>query len=254
MTATEPKKPATNEQIKLMPQAEFLRYCMEQLGFLTHSGDFDMVRAAKFWAVRYELFCSMASGVTPLLRRERDKMKRQMDLQTGARAFRKSDSTTAAEKQNQRVGRYLRQLRERQFLVGIEGISKNQAQIAALLDVSVGAIQAWEYGRTRIPDVRMGQYLRVVGADVDQARIAWALLGAMPDEIQEALGAEDDRAGELWSQLVEHCLALRIPDAVEVTDKPAFLTHRQEQEWLKSQGAQPKELEQAAHAPKPRKE
>lgn len=245
----------TDEEINAMPQVVFVRYCMERLGLLTERGDFDMVRAAKFWVVRHDLFCALAAGTAPLLKRERDKMKRMMDAQLGVKIYRKKDARTETDRQNKRVGRYIRSLRERLFLVGIEGISKNQAQMAAILDVSIGAVQAWEYGSTRIPDMRLSQYLQVVGADVDQARKAWVMLGSMPEEIQEALEKEDQQAMQIWEALVKRCAELKTPIAVEVTpNKPVFDSHRQEQAHLKASGATPEELKAAALAPKPRKE
>jgi len=249
------KRAATEEEIKAMPQIIFIRYCMTRLGMLTERGDFDMVRASKFWGIRYELFCAFASGEAPLLKREREKMKKSMDLYTMDRSYHQRDKLSESDRQNQRVGRYLRKLRERLFLVGVEGISKNQAQIAALMDVSVGAVQAWEYGRTRIPDARMRQYLQIVGADLDQARIAWTKLGVMPEEIQEGLGAEDQEVIELWNKLISRCEALKAPVAYEITpDKPAFISYKQEQRWLEENGATPEQIEQAKLAPKPRKE
>jgi DNA-binding transcriptional regulator YiaG len=195
----------TEEEIAAMPSAVFLRYCMERLGFLTDSGDFDMQRAARFWGIRYELFVSMAAGRTPLLKREREKIKKKMDLTTGVRIMGKRDAKSINDLQNERMGRYLRNLREKLFLVGIDGISKNQAQIAALMEVSVGAVQTWEYGRTRIPDARLEQYLQIVGADSDQARKAYVMLGIMPATIQEGLASENPEALELWDALVTVC-------------------------------------------------
>jgi hypothetical protein len=210
----------TDEDLMKMPSTVFLRQCMEKLKFMTDSGDFDMVRAARYWGIRYELFVSLASGDTPLLKRDREKIKKKMDLSLGLRSIRKRDAKTAGDLQNERVGRYLRKLRERLFLVGIEGVSKNQAQIAALLDVSIGAVQAWEYGRTRIPDARLGQYLRVVGADTAQARKAWAMLGIMPEEIQIVLAGENPEAEKLWDELVGCCERLVGSSVVEVTPQP----------------------------------
>ena len=207
----------TSEDLMSMPSTAFLRHCMDKMRFKTDSGDFDMVRAARYWGIRYPLFCSLASGETPLLKREREKIKRKMDLALGAKSIKKRDTKTIVDLQNEKVGRYLRELRENQFLVGVEGVSKNQAQLAALLDVSVGAIQAWEYGRTRIPDARLGQYLKLVAADTAQARKAWVLMGLVPEEIQTALANEDPKAQEMWDALYEHCESLKGPLTVEVT-------------------------------------
>lgn len=246
---------ASDSELNAMPQVTFIRYCIERLGFFTDSGDFDMVRAARFFVIRQDLFYALAAGTAPLLKRERDKMKNMMKNPNGGGVTTKKDAQAEAVLQNKRVGRYLRSLRERLFLVGIEGISKSQAQIAALLDVSVGAIQAWEYGSTRIPDIRMSQYLQVVGADIDQARKAWVMLGAMPEEIQEGLDAQDEQVMELWSKLVERCMKLKMPETIEVTpEKPVFDSHRQEMAHLKAAGATTEQLKEAALAPKPRKE
>ncbi len=245
---------AGDDELNAMPQVAFIRYCMERLGFLTDNGDFDMVRAARFFVIRRDLFYALAAGTAPLLKRERDKIKNMMKNPNGG-GVNKRDAQDMAVLQNRRLGRYLRSLRERLFLVEIEGISKSQAQIAALLDVSVGAIQSWEYGSTRIPDIRMGQYLQVVGADVDQGRKAWVMLGAMPEEIQEGLESENEQVVELWNKLVEACQKLRMPAAIEITpEKPVFDSHRQEVEHLKAQGAAPEEIAAAALAPKPRKQ
>lgn len=236
----------------LMSGVEFIRHYMGLLNFNTDDGGFDWHRGAKFFGIRYELLTAMGKGSSPILKRERDVIAKKADLALGFRLPTKRDARTVEELNNARIGRYLRTLRERLFLVGVDGVSKNQGQMAALMDVSIGAVQAWEYGRTRIPNARLEQFLQIVGADTAQAVKAWVMLGEMPAAVQEAIGEEDAEALELLAKLIERC-AKRQMESQE-PQRPEFFCHKQEQAWMKEQGFSQEAIEEAAAAPKPRGE
>lgn len=243
------KKP---KDTKTMSNVEFIRHYMDLMKFNDKEEGFDWKRGAKFFGIRIDLFLGMARGDVPILKREKEIIAKRAELALGMREPTARDMRSASELQNVKIGRYLRNLRERLFLPGVEGVSRNQAQMAALMDVSIGAVQAWEYGRTRIPNNRMEQYLQIVGADKKQFTRAWLMLGEMPPSVQEAVAEGDEEALRLWDAFMGYCEdRAKQKYAVEVTQE--FSTHKQEQAHLKATGATEEELEAAALAPKPRR-
>lgn len=222
----------TGAEVSALPTPIFLRWCMDKLKFHTTKGEFDYERAARFFGIRYELFYGMASGSIPMLRRERDKVKKKVDIATGDREIKKRDARTEADIRNARIGRFLRSLREKFYLAGVSGVTRNQSEIAALMDVSVGAVQAWEYGRTRIPNIRMDQYLQIVGASDEQKTKAWVMLEEMPDVIICGLASDDETVKKCWDALMEACEEHQRKVANPDPEKPTFATHREEQAWI----------------------